>query len=120
MDGEARMGDAMITDSSWRIEKKIPVALLGAILMQTFVVGAWCANLTSRVSTLETNNVNPAAFAVLSEKMTQVQSNSAETKQDIGSVKNDIGSMKDNQAGMKQDIMSLKEEIRRSGFNAKR
>ena len=94
--------------------------MLAANLGETFAIVVWGARLDSRVTYLETNRVDTAQFAVLGEKMTQVQANSVETKQDIGSVKADIGSMKDNQAGMKQDILGLKEEIRRSGFNGKR
>lgn len=110
----------MMADTNWRIEKKINPALIGVILVQTFAIGVWTARLDSRVTYLEANRVEVAPFAVLSEKMTQVQANVAETKQDIGSVKSDIGSVRDGQAGMKQDILGLKEEIRRSGFKGGR
>ena len=106
MIGEQATRDAMQADTSWRIDKRIPVTLLVAMIFQTFAVGVWVAKLDSRVGNLEANNVNPAAFAVINEKITQVQLNSVDTKQDIGAIKT--------------DITNLKEEIRRSGFNGKR
>lgn len=40
-------------DSEWHLDKKVPITLIGAILLQTFGFGWWASELSTRVSTLE-------------------------------------------------------------------
>jgi hypothetical protein len=37
----------------WHLDKRVPVALLMAILVQTFGMGWWAASISERVSSLE-------------------------------------------------------------------
>lgn len=41
----------------WHLDKKVPVALIGALLVQTFGFGVWAENLSLRIGDLE--RVNP-------------------------------------------------------------
>lgn len=40
-------------DRNWHVEKKIPLALMGMLLLQTFAVGWWASATSERVTTLE-------------------------------------------------------------------
>lgn len=39
--------------TGWHLDKKVPLALLAAILAQAFVLGAWVSNVEARVSSVE-------------------------------------------------------------------
>jgi hypothetical protein len=53
-------------ESSWHLDKKVPITLIGAILIQTFVLGAWTASISSRVGYLESGQPSTIAeFAKL-------------------------------------------------------
>lgn len=41
----------------WHLDKKVPVALIGSLLVQTFGFGVWAENLSLRIGDLE--RVNP-------------------------------------------------------------
>ena len=45
-------------NESWHLDKKVPIALLGAILCQTFVFGWWAASLQDRVAILESREAS--------------------------------------------------------------
>lgn len=40
-------------DREWHLDKKVPIVIVGAILIQTFGVGWFFSNLSSRVAALE-------------------------------------------------------------------
>jgi hypothetical protein len=42
-------------DGSWHLDKKVPISLIGAILVQTFGFGVYAESLNNRVATLEQN-----------------------------------------------------------------
>lgn len=47
-------GNEMPTqDSHWHLDKKVPIALIIVIVVQTFGIGWWAASTDGRVSTLE-------------------------------------------------------------------
>jgi hypothetical protein len=48
-------------ENSWHLDKKVPITLIGAIVLQTFCFGYWAATLTTRVGYLESNA--PSAIA---------------------------------------------------------
>ena len=71
----------------WEIERKIPVAMLLAILGNAFVTGWWAANTSARLTVVEsaitTSAKMPEAVARLDEKMNAL-------REDVGLVKEDI------------------------------
>ncbi len=42
-------------DYKWHLDKRIPIALIVTILVQTFAMGWWAASLSQRVDVLERN-----------------------------------------------------------------
>lgn len=40
-------------DHRWHVEKKIPLAMMGMLLLQTFAVGWWASETSARVTNLE-------------------------------------------------------------------
>lgn len=42
----------------WHLDKKVPIALIVTILVQTFLAGAFFSRMDSRISTLEENRRN--------------------------------------------------------------
>jgi len=37
----------------WHLDKRVPLALIGAILLQTFTIGFWVSSINERVTALE-------------------------------------------------------------------
>ena len=48
-------------DDNWHLDKKVPITLIGAILIQTFGFGVWAASLNARLDFLEKYNPVVAA-----------------------------------------------------------
>jgi len=40
-------------DNAWHVDKKVPITLLAAIIIQTFTFGWWAATISVRVTNLE-------------------------------------------------------------------
>lgn len=40
-------------DRDWHLDKKVPIALIGAIVLQAVIVGAWTTSISARVSATE-------------------------------------------------------------------
>ena len=56
----------MAEDTAWHLDKKVPITLIGTIIVQTFVLGFWTATINARVGYLEQNGPsNIAEFAKL-------------------------------------------------------
>jgi len=51
----------MPDSNEWHLDKKVPISLIGAILIQTFGFGVWAENLNERIGELE--RTNPAVTA---------------------------------------------------------
>lgn len=43
----------IVADHNWHLDKKVPLALIGAIVLQAVVVGAWTTSISARVSATE-------------------------------------------------------------------
>ncbi len=52
---------AELDDNSWHLDKKVPITLIGAILVQTFGFGVYAENLNNRIANLEHDT--PSAHA---------------------------------------------------------
>ena len=85
--------------NGWRIDKRIPVAVIMTLAIQSAAVLVWGVRLDSRVYALETGTVTTEKFGRLDEKMT--------------TVKDDISSLRG-------DFRELKEEMRRGSVTGKR
>lgn len=57
-------------DGKWHLDKKVPLALIFAILVQTVVVVSWLSTLGERVNNLERSR---DATAPQSERLTRVE-----------------------------------------------
>jgi hypothetical protein len=67
------MGDAMSSrdeDGSWHLDKRVPLALIFTILVQTAMGFWWASGLTERVSVLERGAV---AAAPQADRLTRVE-----------------------------------------------
>lgn len=69
--------------SGWRIDKRIPVSMLAAILMQSVAVVIWAMSLESRVLFLEKTAIN-------GEQITTIRLDVASMKQDVLELKDDL------------------------------
>ncbi len=84
--------------TGWTIDRRIPIALLGAILLQALVLTVWGTHLEDRVYTLENTSATKEQYAHVDEKMQSM-------KEDMGAVK--------------KDMQDIKEDIRRLAMRGK-
>lgn len=63
-------GDDMRADTQWHLDKRVPLALIAALLLQTFGAAWWASSISARVESLE-RRVDAAA--PLSDRMTRVE-----------------------------------------------
>ena len=61
---------AMAEDTHWRIDRHIPLALIMAVILQTFVVAWWAAGVNNRLSNLE---VLTGALTNMNTRMTSLE-----------------------------------------------
>ena len=84
------------TSDSWRLDKRIPwIALLIAVVAQTFAFGWWAATMSSRMTAIEDR---------------QTEANAARDKWDIAFIQiaTDIATLKANTASSADQIRELK------------
>ncbi len=83
--------------TGWQLDKRIPVSLLGAILLQGAIWGGWVyssqKSLENRVILLERTTVTTDNYGRLDEKMNSVKEDIAALKQDVASVHDEIRRM---------------------------
>jgi len=60
----------MESDNSWHLDKKVPVAVIVFLLMQTVTLVWWAGTLTQRVATLE--EISKSRQTIL-ERMTRIE-----------------------------------------------
>jgi len=56
--------------TGWHLDKKVPLALISALVMQTAVFGMWVGSINTRVEALENRQV---ALEELRDKMIRVE-----------------------------------------------
>jgi hypothetical protein len=84
------MADAADAVSGWKLDKRIPIAMLGALLLQSFVFGMCWQGLNDRVNVLEKNSVSMEQYGRMDEKMNTLKDNQASEKMDLQNIKDDI------------------------------
>ena len=76
-----------IEDGAWHLDKKVPISLIAAILVQTFGFGVWAENLNQRLSELERTSPNTTAEFAKLETAREITNLSLNTLQsDVKSV----------------------------------
>lgn len=74
----------MQPDDTWHLDKRVPIALIGALILQTFAFGWWASAITSRVELLERQVVGmtPQAGQIirLEENMRLIRESLSEIK----------------------------------------
>jgi hypothetical protein len=74
----------VVEEESWRVEKKIPVALIFAMAVQTIGLVAFISQLDSRVGALERDSVakewQAERIIRIDERLTSLQSSMVELK----------------------------------------
>ena len=75
------------TEQRWQIDKRIPLALILTVSVQTVAVGIWIGGINSRVSTLESVSSryieSGDKLIRLDEKMNSVQQQQGEIKEEL-------------------------------------
>ncbi len=74
-------------ETRWQIDKRIPLALIFTVSIQTIAVGVWIGGINSRVSTLESVSgryiESGDKLIRLDEKMNSVQQQQGEIKEEL-------------------------------------
>jgi len=61
--------------SEWHLDKRVPIGLIAAILMQTIALGFWMGSLDSRISSIEGNRYTASEGAVVAERINNNERN---------------------------------------------
>ena len=79
----------MISDeiSNWRIDKRIPIALLMTLILQIFAGLIWATQLNARVGTLENQAISTSNFG---EKLARIDERLQGMKQYMEDIKHQI------------------------------
>lgn len=89
------MSDQDDVDRQWHLDKKVPIALIGTLTIQTMAVVWWAAGAATRLDQLErqVREAAPQAERVirLEEKIGVVQQGIAEIKSLLGRARADAG-----------------------------
>ena len=43
----------MVDDKHWHVDRRVPLAILGGLLMQTFAIGWWASGINERLTAVE-------------------------------------------------------------------
>ncbi len=75
-------------DKAWHLDRRVPLALIFAILVQTAGAFWWASSISSRVANLETQVANQAATNIPSvERMTRVETKLDAMREDVNDIK---------------------------------
>ena len=68
------------TEDHWHVDRKIPLALILTLAMQTLTAIWWAANVNARLATVE---VTAAASREVSERITRLEVQQQEIREDL-------------------------------------
>lgn len=74
----------------WRVDKRIPIALLVTLFLQIAAAIIWATQLNARVGTLEQEVVGTSDFG---EKLARIDERLQNMKQDVEFIKREVGSV---------------------------
>ena len=72
----------------WRIDRRIPIALLITLFFQFASALVWATQLNARVGTLEQEGISMASFG---ERLARIDERLQSMKQDVEFIKHEIG-----------------------------
>lgn len=86
-------------NGAWHLDKRIPLALIGAILMQTAAFGYWVGQISIRLDgTVELNNAQEQRLAAVESAANAQAVNAATTSAQLTAVRESLAEMKEAQA----------------------
>lgn len=86
--------DQTAHDRDWHLDKKVPIALILAILCQCGTFIWWTAGINERVKALEVSNSTATVAApVQADRLTRVESKMESVQRDVTEIKADIKSL---------------------------
>jgi hypothetical protein len=88
------------TDRDWHLDKRVPIAMICALLGQTFVIGWWTSSIDSRVASLE--KIDP------SNQLTNIAVDIAGLKEKALSTNDDVSDIKRNIELLMQQVLQDK------------
>ena len=81
----------MEVDKSWHLDKRVPIALLGAIMLQTCAAIWWAASISARVDTLERDRTAMSlAVGPQAERLIRVETKVDSMHEDVNEIKRAI------------------------------
>ena len=89
-------------DRAWHLDRRIPIALIIALIIQTAGAVWWASALAQRVSALEEKQNTAAMVApVQSDRLTRVETRVETIQRDVTEIKSDIKSLIINKTGVR-------------------
>lgn len=96
-------------DKAWHLDKRVNVALILAICIQTAGAIWWASNLSSRVSALEKGDEGRIAQTnQASQQLTSIAVDIAVLKENVKTTKEDVTSMKNGFDAVIQQVLDSK------------
>lgn len=84
----------MAEDKQWSVDRKVPLAIIFAIAMQTVAFVFWVGGISERVVTLEKASAAVAITTpVQSDRLTRVESRVESALRDLTEIKADVKSL---------------------------
>lgn len=84
----------MSGDKQWTVDKKIPLAMIFALVMQTGAFVWWMGGISERVNVLEKASAAVTISApVQSDRLTRVESRVESAQRDLTEIKADVKSL---------------------------
>lgn len=74
-------------DQNWHVDKRIPLALIGAVMLQTAAFSWWAASINVRVGVLEGQM---ATVAPQAERLIRVETKVDAVREDIQEIKHSV------------------------------
>lgn len=86
--------DKNTSERQWHLDKKVPIALIFSIFVQSGVFIWWASGLNERVNGLErASAVTTIAAPVQADRLTRVESKMESVQRDVTEIKADIKSL---------------------------
>lgn len=90
----ARRRDHELSDRQWHLDKKVPVAIIIAITLQSVGAVWWASAIDQRVKSLEvTASATAATSPIQAERLTRVESKVESAVRDLAEIKADVKSL---------------------------
>lgn len=84
-------------DREWHLDKRVPIAFICTILLQTFAIGWWTSRIDSRVTVLESGNP--------SGQLTSIAVDIAALKEKAQTTKDDISGIRRSMEMLMQQVL---------------